>query len=138
MVLQQFEASWSGQPVPSAARQQADQLKRLPQETLGLYVAPHPRISNGSLYKMEQRLMGARKLDLKRLVKQLQEDFPDTQHVGKQLLGWFLILLHLPSAVAHHTQPCTAVNILQAHRASSSHRQDEEPSAICQESITSR
>lgn len=103
MVLQQFEASWSGQPVPSAARQQADQLKRLPQETLGLYVAPHPRISNGSLYKMEQRLMGARKLDLRRLVKQLQEDFPDTQHVGKQLLGWFLILLHLPSQQLHTT-----------------------------------
>lgn len=81
-VLQQFATNWSSQPLPSSARQQADQSNQLPQETIGLYVAPHPRISSCSLYKMEQRLSGARKLDAQRLVKQVQEQFPDAQQIG--------------------------------------------------------
>eukprot|EP00878_Enallax_costatus_P041446 GHUV01048227.1.p1 GENE.GHUV01048227.1~~GHUV01048227.1.p1 ORF type:complete len:323 (+),score=114.29 GHUV01048227.1:813-1781(+) len=80
-LFHQFATDWLARPLPAPARQQADELHQLPQETLGLYVAPHPRISNGSLYKMEQRLAGARKLDVQRIVKQLQEQFPDAQQI---------------------------------------------------------
>eukprot|EP00879_Flechtneria_rotunda_P023418 GHRR01024770.1.p1 GENE.GHRR01024770.1~~GHRR01024770.1.p1 ORF type:complete len:220 (+),score=88.79 GHRR01024770.1:402-1061(+) len=86
-LLLQFDTNICGQPLPNAARQQADQLQRLPQETLGLYVPPYPRISNFSLYKLEQRLAKARRLDMRRVVAELQEQFEDAQHPGA---------LHLP------------------------------------------
>jgi hypothetical protein len=81
-VLQQFATGFLGLPLPSAARQQAEQLQRLPQESLGLYVAPHPRASSSSLFKMEQRLQRARQIDVQQLVRQLQEQFPAAQQAA--------------------------------------------------------
>ncbi|KAF6253870.1 hypothetical protein COO60DRAFT_1642856 [Scenedesmus sp. NREL 46B-D3] len=78
-VLQQFSTGFLGLPLPSAARQQAEQLQRLPQESVGLYVAPHPRASSSSLFKLEQRLQRARSVDVQQLVQQLQEQFPAAQ-----------------------------------------------------------
>jgi hypothetical protein len=78
-VLMQFSVGAWSQPLPSQARQQADQLQRLPQESVGLWVPPHPRINSGSLYKLEQRLAKGRPLDVRRIVRALQEQFPDCQ-----------------------------------------------------------
>lgn len=82
-VLMQFNVGPWSQPLPSQARQQADQLQRLPQESVGLWVPPHPRINNGSLYKLEQRLAKGRPLDMRRIVRALQEQFPDCQQPGE-------------------------------------------------------
>lgn len=46
----------AGAVAPSPARAAADRARRAPEEELGLYVAPQPRVSDASLYKMEQRL----------------------------------------------------------------------------------
>lgn len=81
-VLQHFATGFLGLPLPSAARQQAEQLQRLPQESLGLYVAPHPRASSSSLFKLEQRLQRARQIDVQQLVRQLQEQFSAAQQAA--------------------------------------------------------
>jgi hypothetical protein len=80
--LQHFDAGWLGALQPSHARLHADRLQMLPQESLGLYAAPQPRINNGSLYKMEQRLTHARHLDMQRIIKQLQVQFPEAKQPG--------------------------------------------------------
>lgn len=82
-VLLQFDVGAWAQPLPSRARQQADQQQRLPQESIGLWVPPHPRISNHSLYKLEQRLAKGRTLDVQRIVRALQEQFPESQQPGE-------------------------------------------------------
>jgi hypothetical protein len=82
-VFMQFDVGAWQLPLPSHARQQADQLQRLPQESIGLWVPPHPRINNSSLYKLEQRLAKGRTLDVRRLVQQLQEQFPQAQEPGR-------------------------------------------------------
>ena len=82
-VLLQFDVGAWAQPLPSRARQQADQQQRLPQESIGLWVPPHPRISNRSLYKLEQRLTKGRTLDVQRIVRALQEQFPESQQPGE-------------------------------------------------------
>lgn len=104
-VVQQFATDWLARPLPAPARQQADQLQQLPQETLGLYVAPHPRINNRSLYKIEQRLTGARKVDVQRLVKQLQEQCPDAQQSGKNLTTSYIAALELGSGSCDYCWP---------------------------------
>jgi hypothetical protein len=73
--------AWS-QPLPSLARQQADKLQRVPQENVGLWVPAHPRINNGSLYKLEQRLAKGRTTNVQRIVQELQEQFPGAQQPG--------------------------------------------------------
>jgi hypothetical protein len=78
----QFDVGPWSQPLPSQARQQADQLQRLPQESVGLWVPPHPRINCGALYKLEQRLAKGRRLDVCRIVRALQEQFPESQRPG--------------------------------------------------------
>lgn len=82
-VLVQFDVGAWSQPLPSYARQHADQLQRLPQENVGLWVPPHPRINNSSLYKLEQRLAKGRTLDARRIVRALQNHIPDSQQPGK-------------------------------------------------------
>jgi hypothetical protein len=82
-VLMQFDVSWLlQQPLPSAARQQADALQRLPAESLGLWVPTQPRASSASLYKLEQRLARGRRLDVAGVVAALQEQFPDARQPG--------------------------------------------------------
>lgn len=82
----QFDVGSWFHPLPSQPRQQADQLQRLPQESLGLWVPPHPRISSSSLYKLEQRLAKGRTLDVQRIVQALQEQFPESRQPG--WCGW--------------------------------------------------
>lgn len=84
----QFDVGAWQLPVPSQARRQADQMQRLPQENIGLWVPPHPRINDSSLYKLEQRLAKGRTLDVRRLVRQLQEQFPQSQEPGRTTLWW--------------------------------------------------
>lgn len=81
-VLLQFDVGPWAQPLPSLARQHADALQRVPQESVGLWVPPHPRINAHSLYKLEQRLAKGRALDVRRLVRALQEQFPQGQQPG--------------------------------------------------------
>lgn len=81
-VLMQFDVGAWAQPLPSMARQQADQQQRLPQESIGLWVPPHPRINSSSLYKLEQRLAKGRPLDMQKIVRALQEQFPESQQPG--------------------------------------------------------
>lgn len=83
----QFDVGPWQLPLPSNARLQADQLQRLPQESIGLWVPPHPRINDSSLYKLEQRLAKGRTLDVRRLVWQLQEQFPQAQEPGTWTFG---------------------------------------------------
>jgi hypothetical protein len=81
-VLMQFDVGAWAQPLPSNARQQAEQQQRLPQESIGLWVPPHPRINSSSLYKLEQRLAKGRPLDMQKIVRALQEQFPESQQPG--------------------------------------------------------
>eukprot|EP00775_Hariotina_reticulata_P004277 gene4277-4531_t len=87
LALQQFDTSWLGAVQPSHARLHADRLQMLPHESLGLYAAPQPRISNGSLYKMEQRLHRGRQLDMQSIVRQLQLQFPEAQQPVRHAQG---------------------------------------------------
>ncbi|KAI8465651.1 MAG: hypothetical protein J3K34DRAFT_487137 [Monoraphidium minutum] len=68
-LLLRFDAGRLGRPAPSAARAAADLAGREPEEELGLYVAPRPRVSNWSLYKMEQRLAKAVTIDAAALAR---------------------------------------------------------------------
>lgn len=78
---------WWQQPLPSQQRLLADQLKRLPQESMGLWVPPHPRINSSSLFKLEQRLKKGKTLDVRRIVHALQEQFPEAQQPGASQSG---------------------------------------------------
>lgn len=82
-VLMQFDVGAWTHPLPSKPRHQADQQQRLPQESIGLWVPPHPRINKSSLYKLEQRLAKGRPLDLQKIVRALQEQFPASQQPGR-------------------------------------------------------
>jgi hypothetical protein len=74
-------------PIPTAARQVANQTRRHPAEELGLYVAPTPKLNSASLHKMEQRLALARRLDVAALVAQLQQQFPTAMQPGQLLVN---------------------------------------------------
>jgi hypothetical protein len=69
-------------PLPSDARKHTDALQRLPQEAVGLWAAPRPRISHASLYKLEQRLAKGARVDAAAIAAALQEQWPDARQPG--------------------------------------------------------
>ncbi|GBF93799.1 hypothetical protein Rsub_06131 [Raphidocelis subcapitata] len=71
-----FARDARGAPAPSAARRAADAASRVPEEELGLFVPPHPRVNNGSLYKLEQRLSRATAIDPSALARRAATGAP--------------------------------------------------------------